>query len=123
MIDQAFSKNFIYTIYLIGASALIGFLLFDRAVGLSIILGGAGILFGMSQLFKENNKLLKKGVVRNRFVRPAYFLRLLIYGILLFVSYYMDTLNIFGTLYGLLTFKIALYAQLLIFKRKGGMNQ
>ncbi|MDY0210271.1 MAG: ATP synthase subunit I [Acholeplasma sp.] len=118
---QEFNQNFKYTLFLIIVSTVAGYFIFDKAVALSIILGGAAIMWGMSQLAKQNKKLFLTQRA-NPVFSVSYLIRYLLYGILLALSYYLDTLNIFGTLYGLLTFKIAFYAVGLFKSFKGGKS-
>lgn len=119
---QDFNKNFIYTIYLIVISAVASFFIFDKSVSLSIMLGGATILWGMSQLAKQNKKRITVETTKTGRVSINYLLRFTLYAIVLVVSHYMSTLNVFGTLYGLSTFKIMLYAQAVFFRKKGGKS-
>lgn len=114
-----FTQNFKYTILLIAVSSIASFFIFGRAVSISILLGGATILWGMSHLAKQNRKMISEKPT-TKGGRIGFMIRFLLYGIVLAVSYYMDTLNIFGTLFGLMTFKIALYGQAFIQSIRGG---
>ncbi len=114
-----FNDNFKYTILLVGISSIASFFIFGRPVAISILLGGATILWGMSHLAKQNKKMISdKPTTKGG--RIGFMIRFVLYAIVLSVSYYMDTLNIFGTLFGLLTFKIALYGQAFLKPRTGG---
>lgn len=118
-----FKDNFKYTLVLIAVSSIVALILFGKAVAISIILGGAGIMWGMSYLAKSNNKLLTgTGTVKHSPFNVSYLLRLVFYGVLLYVSYSIETLNIFGTLYGLLTFKISYYGVGLYRVFRGGKS-
>lgn len=118
-VRNEFNENFKYTILLIGIGSIAAFFIFGRAVGISIILGGATILWGMSHLAKQNRKMISdKPTTKGG--RTGFILRFTLYAIVLVLSYYMDTLNIFGTLFGLLTFKMALYGQGLLKQKTGG---
>lgn len=114
-----FNNNFKYTILLVGISSIASFFIFGRAVSISILLGGATILWGMSHLAKQNRKMISSHPSTNR-NRLGFLLRFTLYAIVLGLSHYMDTLNIYGTLFGLLTFKIALYGQAIYNLRTGG---
>ena len=114
-----FNNNFKYTILLVGISSIASFFIFGRAVSISILLGGATILWGMSHLAKQNKKMISEHPT-TRGGRVGFLIRFTLYAIVLGLSYYMDTLNIFGTLFGLLTFKIALYGQAIYNLRTGG---
>lgn len=114
-----FNNNFKYTILLVGISSIASFFIFGRAVSISILLGGTTILWGMSHLAKQNRKMISEKPT-TKGGRIGFMIRFLLYGIVLAVSYYMDTLNIFGTLFGLMTFKIALYGQTFIQSIRGG---
>lgn len=116
-----FKDNFKYTLVLIAVSSIVAFFLFGKAVAISIILGGAGIMWGMSYLAKSNSKLLT-GTVKHSPFNVSYLFRLVLYGVLLYVSYSIETLNIFGTLYGLLTFKISYYGVGLYRVFRGGKS-
>lgn len=116
-----FNNNFKYTILLIGISSIASFFIFGRPVAISILLGGATTLWGMSHLAKQHKKMISdKPTTKGG--RIGFMIRFILYAIVLSVSYYMDTLNIFGTLFGLLTFKIALYGQVFLKPRTGGNN-
>lgn len=119
MLNQDFIKNFKYTILFSAVSTLVGFFIFGRPVAISIILGTATILWGMSHLAKQNRKMIQSDGKKHT-KGSGYVIRFLLYGIVLGLSYYLDTLNIFGTFYGLMTFKIALYAQSFIHMGFGG---
>ncbi len=114
-----FNNNFKYTILLVGISSIASFFIFGRAVSISILLGGATILWGMSHLAKQNRKMISDQPT-TKGGRIGFIIRFTLYAIVLWVSHYMDTLNIFGTLYGLLTFKIALYGHAFISSIRGG---
>lgn len=116
-----FNNNFKYTILLVGISSIASFFIFGRAVSISILLGGATILWGMSHLAKQNRKMISEKPT-TKGGRIGFMIRFLLYGIVLAVSYYMDTLNILGTLFGLMTFKIALYGQAFIQSIRGGKS-
>jgi hypothetical protein len=114
-----FTQNFKYTILLIGVSSIAAFFIFGKAVTISIILGGATMLWGMSLLAKNHRKMNKDNPrVSGRVI--GLLLRYTLYIIVLSLSYYMDTLNIYGTFFGLLTFKIALYSQAIWQTIRGG---
>ena len=118
-VRNEFNENFKYTILLIGIGSIAAFFIFGRAVGIRNILGGATILWGMSHLAKQNRKMISdKPTTKDG--RTGFILRFTLYAIVLVLSYYMDTLNIFGTLFGLLTFKMALYGQGLLKQKTGG---
>lgn len=119
---KMFNQNFKYTILLIAGSALISQFIFGKEVALSILLGGVTILWGMSQLAKSNRKKITTTGVPQTGFSVGYLIRYVLYGIILFVSYQLDTLNIFGTLFGLLTFKIMIYTQAFIEIIKGGKS-
>ena len=119
---QQFNKNFIYTISLSGISAIASYFIFGKAVSMSILLGGATILWGMSQLAKQNRKLISVESTTKPRIRVTYLVRFTLYAIVLVVSQYMATLNLFGTLYGLSTFKIMLYGRAIFYKFKGGKS-
>jgi hypothetical protein len=114
-----FNHNFKYTILLIGISSILGFIIFGKAVAISIILGGATMLWGMSLLAKNYRKMTKEHPRTSGRV-IGLILRYTLYVIVLGLSYYMDTLNIYGTFFGLLTFKIALYGQVIWQIIRGG---
>jgi hypothetical protein len=118
-LNQDFIKNFKYSIVLSGVSAVIAFFIFGRAVSISIILGSATILWGMSHLAKQNRKMIQADGKKHT-KGSGYLIRFLLYAIVLGLSYYLETLNIFGTFYGLMTFKVTLYAQSLIHMGFGG---
>jgi len=119
---KMFNQNFKYTILFVGVSAGISYFIFGKAVALSIALGGATILWGMSQLAKSNRKKITTTGVPQTGFSVGYLVRYIVYGIVLFVSYQLDTLDIFGTLFGLLTFKIMLYTQAFVEIFKGGKS-
>jgi membrane-associated HD superfamily phosphohydrolase len=114
-----FTQNFKYTILLIGVSSIAAYFIFGKAVTISIILGGATMLWGMSLLAKNHRKMTKDNPrVSGRVI--GLILRYTLYVIVLGLSYYMETLNIYGTFFGLLTFKIALYSQAIWQTIRGG---
>lgn len=117
--SQLFNQNFKYTILLILVSSIPAYFIFGRPVALSIVLGGATILWGMSQLAKQNRKMISNQP-STKGNKSNYILRFTLYAIVLGLSQYLDTLNIFGTLFGLMTFKIALYTQGFIGLKHGG---
>lgn len=108
LLNQDFNRNFKYTIGLIAISAVVAFFIFGQEVAISIVLGGATTLWGMSHLAKQNRKMIQAdGIKRTR--STGYVIRFLLYGIVLVMSHFSDSLNLYGTFYGLMTFKICLY--------------
>lgn len=120
--DNLFIRNFKYTIGLIGISAIIAFFIFGRAVALSIVLGGFTMLWGMSYLAKQNRKMISNQPT-TKGVKKGYIIRFTLYAIVLGLSYYMENLNIYGTLFGLLTFKLSLYGQSFILSKGEHRNE
>ncbi|MCU0104467.1 ATP synthase subunit I [Acholeplasma vituli] len=109
-LNHDFNQNFKYTIGLIGLSSVVAFFIFGREVAISIVLGGATTLWGMSHLAKQNRKLIQAdGIKKTR--SSGYIIRFLLYGIVLVMSHYSESLNLYGTFYGLMTFKICFYTQ------------
>lgn len=98
--------------------ATIFFLTLGKPWGLAYILGSAASLMAMSLLYKNSIKIMASNEkTAQRLAVTNYLLRLLIYAAVLIISGILDSLEIFATAMGLLSFKFVLYMHLFIIKR------
>lgn len=92
----------------------------SKAWGIGFILGSVTSLMAMSMLYK-NSKVIVETTDAQRAQRIAvknYAFRMFFYAIILITSGLLDSLELFGTIFGLLTFKIVFYI-LLFFEKRG----
>lgn len=119
--NELLYKAFTYNLIVIAVSAFLALFIFlDRGqeVAFGIALGGATMSWGMSMLIKQSKTLSPSSQKYNKRMIFNYVIRYLVYGIVLFVSmYYRENIEFWGTVYGLLTFKIVLYLTSVFEKR------
>ncbi len=97
------------------------FLFFDDALALFL-----GLLFGSSVtflMFVELAMTIKKAVQMeasraNAYTMSKYYLRFLIYGVVIFVSIKAPYINVIGTVIGLLSVKVVIYITNIIVQKK-----
>lgn len=113
---STFSLVWIYTL-IIGIAI---YFIFGKIYGLSFLLGSVTSLMTMSMLYKSSKRILESDVAGARKLAiKNYTFRFLFYAIILIASGVLDNLDIFATAFGLLSFKIVLYFNLLVLKRGG----
>jgi hypothetical protein len=119
--NELLYKAFTYNLILIAFSAFLSLFIFaDRGqqVAFGVALGGATMSWGMSMLIKQSKTLSEANQKYNKKMIFNYVIRYLVYGIVLFVSmYYRENIEFWGTVYGLLSFKIVLYLTSVFEKR------
>lgn len=124
------SKAFYYTFPSVWVvtllAALILWLAFERQdLALSYVLGSATSLWAMSMLNRSGNKILNSETDEAQARKKTainYVLRFLLYAVVLVVAGLRENLDILAVAAGLLTFKLLLYFNLFIERRKGGQN-
>jgi len=92
----------------------------SKAWGIAFILGSVTSLMAMSMLYR-NSKVIVETTSVDRAQRIAvknYAFRMFFYAIILVTSGLLDSLELFGTIFGLLTFKTVFYI-LLFFEKRG----
>ncbi len=113
---STFSLVWIYTL-IIGIAI---YFIFGKIYGLSFLLGSVTSLMTMSMLYKSSKRILESDVAGARKLAiKNYTFRFLFYAIILIAAGVLDNLDIFATAFGLLSFKIVLYFNLLVLKRGG----
>lgn len=118
MKSDSFIKTFplvwIYTIVI----ALIILFVLGKSYSVSFVLGSATSLMAMSMLFKNSKRILESDKKRaTKLATLNYGFRFAFYALILVVSGLLPQLEILGTAFGLLSFKIVLYATLFFDKR------
>ena len=113
---------FISTFPLVWAYTLIVgtaiYFIFGSAYGLSFLLGSVTSLMAMSMLYKSSKKVMASDAQgAQRLATRNYAFRFIFYAIILVASGLLDDLEILATAFGLLSFKIVLYFNLLVLKR------
>lgn len=116
--NDAFISTFplvwIYT-FIIGGAI---FFIFDKTYALSFLLGSVTSLMTMSMLYKSSKRVLQSDVSgATKLAARNYAFRYMIYAIILIASALLEDLEILGVAFGLLSFKIVLYFNLLVLKR------
>lgn len=124
------SKAFYYTFPSVWVVTLLVALILWLAFGkqdlaLSYVLGSATSLWAMSMLNRSGKNILNsetdEAQARKR-TAINYVIRFLLYAVVLVVAGLRDNLDIITVAAGLLTFKLLLYINLFIERRKGGQN-
>ncbi len=113
--NDLFVRTFYFTIALTLIASVITYLVVGMYEALSLLLGSTTMLWGMSLLSKQSKiivQLDERSAKRQTIFN--YFIRLVVYGIVLAYSQLNPNLNIFYTLPGLLIFKVVLYIQVMI---------
>ena len=116
--DDAFITTFplvwIYVFFVGGAI----YFIFDKTYAISFLLGSVTSLMTMSMLYKSSKRVLQSDVSgASKLAIRNYTFRYMIYAIILIASALLDDLEILGVAFGLLSFKIVLYFNLLVLKR------
>lgn len=125
------SKAFFYTFPSVWVVTLVTALILWLAFGkqdlaLSYVLGSTTSLWAMSMLNKSGSKLLneeKNQIEAKKRAAKGYMIRFALYAVVLVVAGMSDRLDIIAVAAGLLTFKLLLYINLFIERRKGGQNE
>jgi len=111
---STFPLVWIYT----GFLGLAVYFIFGSIYGISFVLGSVTSLMTMSMLYKSSKRILQNDVsgAKQMAIRN-YAFRFLFYAVILIASGLLDNLDIFATAFGLLSFKIVLYFNMLVLKR------
>ena len=117
---DAFISTFpLVWVYTLIIGAVLYFIL-GKIYGLSFLLGSVTSLMTMSMLYKSSKRILESDVTgAQKLAIKNYTFRFIFYAIILVASGVLDNLDIFATAFGLLSFKIVLYFNLLVLKRGG----
>jgi hypothetical protein len=92
----------------------------SKAWGIAYILGSVTSLMAMSMLYKNSKVIIETTNVERaqRIAVKNYAFRMFFYAIILITSGLLDSLELFGTIFGLLTFKAVFYI-LIFFEKRG----
>jgi len=111
---KTFPLVWIYTVIV----AVIFFFVLGKNYSVSFVLGSATSLMAMSLLYKNSIKVLESDQKRaSKLAILNYAFRFGFYALVLVVSGLLPQLEILGTAFGLLSFKIVLYITILMDKR------
>ncbi|MBN2605634.1 MAG: ATP synthase subunit I [Bacilli bacterium] len=114
---KTFPLVWIYTIIV----AVVFFFVLGKNYSVSFVLGSATSLMAMSMLYKNSIKVLESDKKRaTKLATLNYTFRFGFYALVLVISGILPQLEILGTAFGLLSFKIVLY--ITIFMDKRGEN-
>ncbi len=119
---DTFIKTFPFVWIYTGILATIFWIFISKEWGISLVLGSATSLMTMSMLYKSSKRVVEsdKATAQKLAVRN-YAFRYFFYAIVLVVSGYYDSFEIYATAIGLFSFKIVFY-MVLIFERRGVKN-
>ncbi len=94
--------------------------LLSKAWGIAFILGSVTSLMAMSMLYKNSKAIIQsKSVVdAQKMAVKNYAFRMFFYALILVIAGLLDSLEVLGTMIGLLTFKTVFYI-LLFFEKRG----
>ncbi len=111
---STFPLVWVYTIVLIVAI----YFILNYNYASSFLLGSVTSLMAMSMLYKNSKKVLQSDVSgAQKMASRSYAFRYLMYAIILIASAVIEDLEVLATAFGLLSFKIVLYFNLLVLKR------
>ncbi len=95
-------------------------LVLSKAWGIAYILGSVTSLMAMSMLYKNSKVIVEsKSVERaQKLAVKNYAFRMFFYALILVIAGLLDSLELIGTMLGLLTFKVVFYI-LVFFEKRG----
>ena len=93
--------------------------LLSQAWGIAFILGSVTSLMTMSMLYKNSKIIIKTNSVEvaQKIAVKNYAFRMFFYALILVIAGLLDSLELIGTMIGLLTFKAVFYVLLFLEKR------
>ena len=94
--------------------------LLSKAWGIAFILGSVTSLMAMSMLYKNSKVIIETKSVEQaqKLAVRNYAFRMFFYALILVISGLLDSLEVIGTMIGLLTFKTVFYI-LIFFEKRG----
>lgn len=111
---STFPLVWIYT----GVLGIAAYFILGSMYGISFILGSVTSLMTMSMLYKGSKRIMQNDISgAQRLATRNYAFRFLFYAVILVVAGLLDSLDIYATAFGLLSFKIVLYFNMLVLKR------
>lgn len=97
-----------------GVVGVAAYFIFGSMYGVSFVLGSVTSLMTMSMLYKSSKRVLQNDVSgAQRQATRNYAFRFLFYAVILVAAGMLDNLDIYATAFGLLSFKIVLYFNML----------
>jgi len=119
---DAFIKTFPFVWIYTGVIATIFWIFISKEWGLSFVLGSTTSLMTMSMLYKNSKRIVESDKINaQKIAIKNYALRYFFYAVVLIVSGYFDSFEIYATAMGLFSFKIVFYI-VLLFERRGVKN-
>ena len=111
---STFSLVWIYT----GVVGIAAYFVLGSMYGISFVLGSVTSLMTMSMLYKSSKRVMQNDISgAQRLAIRNYAFRFLFYAVILVAAGLLDSLDIYATAFGLLSFKIVLYFNTLVLKR------